>query len=151
MPHTSEEQLKSEPTFEQAVVPTPEVLSFPHDILGKEYELNGVSFIVLGMQPVYYDDDEEKEELPHGIVVILNVQKQHTPVIPFKGGYVCITKICIGDEVIAGYVDIFKCVTAIIEQTPQGWMSNHALAMGLGTSQEKMKRIADSYRQSHPE
>ena len=23
--------------------------------------------------------------------------------------------------------------------------------MGLGTSQEKMKRIADSYRQSHPE
>ncbi len=106
MPHTSEEQLKSEPTIEQAVVPTPEVLSFPHDILGKEYELNGVSFTVLGMQPVYYANEDDKQDLQPDVITITDIQSQKTPVIPFQGGMACITKIRIGDEVVAGYKNI---------------------------------------------
>ena len=149
MPTTPEEQLKCELAVEQVVATTPEVLSFPHDILGKEYKFDGVSFTVLGMQPVYYSD-EEKEELPHGIVAILNVQKQRIPVIPFKGGYASITKIRIDDEVIVGYADIIKNIMTL-EHAPEGWMTNGGLADEMKAGNERVTRIAGSYRQSHSE
>ena len=106
MPTTPEEQLKSEPTVEQTIVPTPEVLSFPHDILGKEYELDGVSFTVLGIQPVFYDPQEEEMDLPLNIFTVTDIQSQKVPVIPFQGGMAYITKIQIDDEVVAGYKNI---------------------------------------------
>src|SRR3989338_10843919 len=106
MPHTSEEQLKSGPTVEQTIVPTPEVLSFPHDILGKEYELDGVSFTVLGIKPVFYDPQEEEMDLPLNIFTVTDIQSQKVPVIPFQGGMAYITKIQIDDEVVAGYKNI---------------------------------------------
>ena len=150
MPTTPEEQFKSEPTIEQAVVPTPEVLSFPHDILGKEYKLDGVSFTVLGIQPVFHDPQEEEIDLPLNIFIITDIQSQKVPVIPFQGGYASITKIRIGDEVISGYADVIKYIL-VTEQTPEGWMTNRALAQELEKSYRTIKKIADQHHTTHPD
>ena len=45
-----------------------ELLIVSHDILGKEYELNGVSFTVLGMQPVYYANEDDKQDLQPDVI-----------------------------------------------------------------------------------
>ena len=83
-----------------------ELLIVSHDILGKEYELDGVSFTVLGIQPVFYDPQEEEMDLPLNIFTVTDIQSQKVPVIPFQGGMAYITKIQIDDEVVAGYKNI---------------------------------------------
>src|SRR3990167_6608490 len=107
-----------------------ELLIVSHDILGKEYELGGVSFTVLGMQPVFYGDENEVNDLQTNVVAIADIQSQRVPIIPFQGGYACITKIRIGDEVISGYADVIKYIL-VTEQTPEGWLTTGALAREL--------------------
>ena len=127
-----------------------ELLIVSHDILGKEYELGGVSFTVLGMQPVFYGDENEVNDLQTNVVAIADIQSQRVPIIPFQGGYACITKIRIGDEVISGYADVIKYIL-VTEQTPEGWLTTGALARELKKGFRTIKRIAEQYRTPHPD
>lgn len=154
MTQISQEQPKTKVAREmqhievEASKSSPEVLSSPHDILGKEYEFNGVSFTVLGIEPVFYDD-EMTGDLQLGTIAIINIQKQRIPVIPFQGGMARITKIQIGDEVIIGYATILKRI-AVVEQAPEGWMTANVLARLLGVGISTIKKIAYLYIKSHP-
>jgi len=76
----------------------------PNGILGKEYEFNGILFTVLGIDPLFFDASDEKS--------IADAQVQRLPVIQFQGGMARITKIQIGNEVIAGYSTILKRIVS---------------------------------------
>src|SRR3989338_4337557 len=127
-----------------------ELLIVSHDILGKEYELDGVSFTVLGIQPVYYTDEDEQQDVQWNVATITDINSQRVPIISFQGGMACITKIRIGDEVIVGYSDILKKI-APIEQAPEGWLTKNGLAQELKISYETINKIADKYRATHPD
>ena len=126
-----------------------ELLIVSHDILGKEYELDGVSFTVLGIQPVYYTDEDEQQDVQWNVATITDINSQRVPIISFQGGMACITKIRIGDEVIVGYSDILKKI-APIEQAPEGWLTKNGLAQELKISYETINKIADKHRATHP-
>ena len=86
------------------IIASQEQSASPNVILGKEYEFNGILFTVLGIDPLFFDASDEKS--------VADAQAQRLPIIPFQGGMARITKIQIGNEVIAGYSTILKRIVS---------------------------------------
>ncbi len=131
--------------------------SFHYDVLGSTLEINGILFVVLGLEP--FSDESISSANEIGAVICIQKDQKKAVAVVVLGGVAILTKIRVGEKIIVGSTviagalrnleylpQVDKETGVYVDDDDEEWMSLNSLSMRLKISPQYIKKfITDSF------